>query len=209
MSQLLSWRLVAALGALAGLAFLLNALLTDDDSIAEVVDPEPTERYVDLVAPAFSVEHSDDFGIRRNGTTRGFADVYLDADRVVRIAPGTLGDLECGELQEIDRCAFFADLLGEAVVWFALVPQGPRSTAELPEVIDLDEGYAVLDNGWRIPYAEVIERECGGLDIPTFGDFLREYSEGSTSVVDLETGEVVSVRCSDKTVRNANRAPSG
>jgi hypothetical protein len=199
-SQLLSWRLVAALGALAGLALILNALLADDDSIAEVVDPEPTERYVDLVAPVFSVEHSDEFGVRPDGTTGGQADVYLDADRVVRIAPGTLGEIECDELQEIGRCALFADLLGEAVVWFALLPMEARSTAIVPEVLDLDEGYAVLANGWRIPYAQVIERECGGLDIPSFGDFLRDHGEGSTSVVDLETGEVVSVRCSDETI---------
>jgi hypothetical protein len=193
--QLLSWRLVAALGALAGLAFLLNAVLADDDSIAEIVEPTVAERNIDLIAPVFSIEHSDDFGVRRNGTTRGEADLYLDADRVVTVAPGTLGEVECEELDAVDRCAVFADLLGEAVVWYALVPQGPRSTAELPEVIDLHGGDAVLINGWRIPYPPVIERECGARDIPTFADFLRDHAEGSTSIVDLNTGEVVAVRC--------------
>ena len=133
---MLSWRLLAALGAVAGLALLLNAVLADDDTIAEITDPEPAERYVDLVAPVYSVEHSDNFGVRRNGTVRGNAELYLDEERVVRIVPGTLGEIECDELDEINRCALFADLLGEAVVWFALVPQAARSTAELPEVVE-------------------------------------------------------------------------
>ena len=202
MSQLLNWRLFAALGALVGLALLLNAVLADDESIAEVVDPTPMEREINLVAPVFSIEYSDNFAVKRNGTTRGYADLHIDANRVVRVAPGTPGEVECEDFDAINECAVFADLLGEAVVWFSLVPQGPRSTAELPEVIDLDEGDAVLINGWRIPYPPVIERDCGERDIPTFVDFLKNHGKGSTSVVDLETGEVVMVRCAEGKKKN-------
>ena len=110
-----------------------------------------------------------------SGVTTGFLDLTLDAERVVRIVPGTLGEIDCDELDGTNRCAVFADMLGDAVVWFAILPQAPRATVELPPIIDLDDGRAVFDNGWRIPYAPVIERECEGEDIPTFSDFLRRF----------------------------------
>lgn len=198
MRQLLSWRLLAALAALAGLTLLLNSLLEEDDAIEELVEPEVVERDIDLIAPIVSIEHSRDFRVRNDGTTRGYADLVLDTDRVMRVAPGTPGEVTCKNLDAVNRCAVFADLLGDAVLWFAVVPQGPRSTAELPEIVDLDDGDAVFVNGWRVPYPAVIERECGDEDIPTFADFLRRYGPGSTSVVDLRTQEVVLVRCGER-----------
>jgi hypothetical protein len=85
------------------------------------------------------------------------------------------------------------------VVWFALVPQTEGMTAELPAILDLDEGYALFGNGWRVPYAAVIERDCGDIDIPSFSDFLRDYGEDSVSIVDLNLQQVTEVRCGDKT----------
>ena len=90
-------------------------------------------------------------------------------------------------------------MLGDAVVWFALVPQTDDATAELPPILDLDEGYAMFGNGWRIPYAAVIERDCGDIDIPSFSDFLRDYGADSVSIVDLNLQQVTEVRCGDKT----------
>lgn len=196
MSQLLSWRLLAALAALAGLALLLNRVLEDDnDALVAVVEPTVAERRIDLIAPVFSVEKSDDFAVDAEGLTRGYADLVIDGSRVVRVVPGTPGEITCEDLESLNKCAVFADLLGEAVVWYAVVPQAPRATAELPPIVELDEGRAVFVNGWRIPYPAVIERECGDQDIPSFNDFLRSHSEGSTSIVDLRTQEVVAVRC--------------
>jgi hypothetical protein len=199
--QLINWRFFAALAALAGLVFLLNRIVADDDPIAEVLDATVQERDIDLIAPLFSIEKSDDFAVRPNGLTKGYADFVIDASRIVRVAPGTPGEVTCEELDGLNQCAVFADLLGEAVVWFAVVPQAPRSTAELPPIVDLDGGDAVFVNGWRIPYPPVIERECGDEDIPTFADFLRRFGPDSTSIVDLETQLVVSVRCGAEVVR--------
>ena len=53
-----------------------------------------------------------------------------------------------------------ADVLGDAVVWFALVPRAPRDTVDLPPIVDLHDGYAQFVNGWEVLYAPVIERDA-------------------------------------------------
>ncbi len=195
MRPLFTVRFIAAVAALVGLVLLVNTVIVDEEPLEAVVDPAPLDRRIDLIAPVFSTQQSADFEMGRREVESGFLDMILDGGRIVRAAPGTLGEITCEDLDAINRCALFVDLLGDAVVWFALVPQAPRSTAELPPVNDLQDGYALLDNGWQIRYPPVIERECGSLDIPSFSDFLRNYREGSTTVVDLATQEVVAVRC--------------
>lgn len=197
MRQLLNWRFVAAVAALAVLALIANAVFADDEAIESVIAPEQLERRIDLMAPVVSATSSEEFGISTDGTTTGFLDLALGGDRVMGIVPGTYGEIDCDDLGEPGRCAVFADLLGDAVVWFSVLPLAPRATAELPPIVELQDGDAVFVNGWRLPYAPVIERECGGEDIPTFSDFLRSHAEDSVSIVDLEAGEVVSVRCAD------------
>jgi hypothetical protein len=193
--QLFTWRFVAALVALAALALMVRAVFTDDDALEAVIEAAPIERAVDLIEPIETALESEDFVLRRDGTTTGLLELTLDAVRVVRIVPGTYGQIECDELDQPNRCAILADMLGDAVVWFAIVPQGPRSTVELPPITDLDDGKAVFANGWRIPYAPVIERDCDGEDIPTFSEFLRRFGPDSVTILDLETREVTSVRC--------------
>ncbi len=197
MRQLFNWRFVAAVAALAGLALLARAIFTDDSSIDAVIEPEPIERQIDLIEPIESATGLDAFEMSPAGVANGFLDLTLDAERVLRIVPGTLGQIDCDELDTANRCAVFADMLGDAVVWFAILPQAPRATVELPPILDLDDGRAVFDSGWRIPYAPVIERECGGEDIPTFSDFLRRFGPDSVTIVDLESRQVTSVRCGD------------
>jgi hypothetical protein len=195
--ELLSWRLVAALAALAGLAFVASSALSDDDALQAVVDPTPVERRIDLISPVIAPLPSDDFAVGDDGRTVGYLDLLLPGERTMRVAPGTLGEVSCEVLDEFNRCGVLADVLGDAVVWFALVPQQARATAELPPIVDLEEGYAVFENGWRIAYPPVIERECGDLDIPTFSDSLERHGPGSVSIVDLNTQEVTAVRCGD------------
>lgn len=193
MRQLFSWRFVAAIGAVAALGLLARAVLADDDPIDAVIDPDPIERSIDVLEPIVSVEQTIDFDV--DGVTTGYLDLGLPDDRTMRIAPGTFGEIECDELGEANRCAVFADTLGEAVIWFSILPVAPRNTVELGPIVDLVDGDAVFENRWRIPYAPVIERECDGEDIPTFADFLERFGPRSITVVDLETRQVVSARC--------------
>jgi hypothetical protein len=196
--QLFNWRFVAAVAALGVLALLARAILTDDNSIEAVIEPEIIERQIDLIEPIASATGADGTTQLPAGVTTSPIELTLDAERVLSIAPGTFGEISCEELDVANRCAVLADMLGNAVVWFAILPQAPRATVELEPIIDLDDGRAVFDNGWRIPYAPVIERDCGGEDIPTFSDFLRRFGPDSVTIVDLELRQVTSVRCGDE-----------
>ncbi len=151
MRQLFSWRFVAAIAALGALALLTRALFVTDDSIEAVIGPAPIERRIDVFQPIVSVEQSTEFMIAPTGVTTGYIDLVLTGDHVVRIPPGTLGEIACDELDQDNRCVLLADVLGEAVVWFSILPAAPRATVELPPIIDLDEGEAVFENGWRSP----------------------------------------------------------
>jgi hypothetical protein len=193
--ELLSWRLVAALGALAALAFLANSILADGDELQAVIDTTPPERRIDLIAPVIAPLPSEDFEVDDDGLTVGYLDLLLPGERTMRVAPGTPGEVTCEALDEFNGCGVLADVLGDAVIWFALVPQTEDATAELPPIVDLEEGYAVFENGWRIAYPPVIERECGDIDIPSFSDFLEDHGENSVSVVDLNLQQVTTVRC--------------
>jgi hypothetical protein len=194
--QLFNWRFVAAVAAVALLALLARAILADDSSIEAVIEPEVVERKIDLIEPIESATSSG-FTLSPSGVTTGFIDLTLDAERVLQIVPGTLGEIECDALDAANRCAVLADMLGDAVVWFTILPQAPRATVELPPILDLVDGRAVFESGWRIPYAPVIERDCAGEDIPTFSDFLRRFGPDSVTILDLETQQVTSVRCGD------------
>ena len=198
MRQLFNWRFVAAVAALGVLGLLARAILTDDNSIEAVIEPEIIERQIDLIEPIASATGVEGAGQLPAGVTTSPIELTLDAERVLSIAPGTFGEISCEELDVANRCAVLADMLGNAVVWFAILPQAARSTVELEPVIDLDDGRAVFANGWRIPYAPVIERDCGGEDIPTFSDFLRRFGPDSVTIVDLESRQVTTVRCGDE-----------
>ena len=194
MRQLFTWRFVAAVAALAGLALLVNAIFVDDDQLTAIVESEVSDRKIDFISSVFFMETSNDFGFGDDGLTEGFIDFVLPRRNVMRVAPGTPGIINC-DLRSSNRCVVFADLLGDAVIWFATLPKAERETVELPPILDLQDGFALFENGWQIRYAPVIDRFCEGEDIVSFSDFLRRFSPGSTSVVDLETQSVIEVRC--------------
>lgn len=208
---LLSIRFVAAVAALALLALGVNSVFSDDDDVIEaVVDATtPPERRVDLIELVESFERSPDFEIGANGETVGFIDMVIDEQRALRVVPGTPGVVECANLRNTRRCVVLADMLGEAVVWFAILPRGPRDTVILPPIVDLNDGYAIFENGWQIPYPPVIERNCDeSFDIRSFSDFLRRFGPNSTSTVDLETRQVTEVTCGEEVVATTTTVAS-
>jgi hypothetical protein len=187
--------MLAACAALLALAFIAKSVLLSSNSIQAVIDPTPVSRTVDLIAPVVAPIPSADFKVDRDGRTQGYMDLLLPGNRTMRIAPGTYGEVSCTELDQFNRCAVLADVLGDAVVWFALLPLATAGTVEVGPIVDLQAGKAVFENGWRIPYAPVIKRECGDIDIPSFRDFLRRFGPGSTTIVDLNAQQVTAVRC--------------
>lgn len=192
MRQIFSLRFFAAIGATAGLFLLLSLAFGGGDRVAELSEPEPIERRIDLVAEVFAPVATD-FELD-DGVTRGSLELVLDADRTVRVVSGTHGDITCDELDRIGACAVLADLLGDAVVWFALVPMGSAGTVEMPAIDVLEDGDAVLVNGWRVTYAPVLDRRCAQ-EFASYREFRAELGDAFTSIYSIDEGELVAVRC--------------
>lgn len=184
---------------------IVYGLFRDDGTIS----PDKVLRKVDLVASVDSFEADPDWSMVGTRTTGGQARLRLDDLRTVVIHEGTLVDDHttvpvCGDLSTPNRCVLLADMLGDAVVWFALVPADPRSGREfltLPGLIDMrangDEG--ILRNGWVLNLTTGVRRQCEGVDTRSLRDFINRFPDtGSFTVVSLTNDEVVAVRCADR-----------
>ncbi|MEX2626667.1 MAG: hypothetical protein WD225_07265 [Ilumatobacteraceae bacterium] len=193
MRQVFSLRFFAAIGATAGLFLLLSLVFGGGDRVAELSEPEPIERRIDLVAEVFAPVDTD-FELGDDGVTRGSLDLVLDADRTVQVVSGTHGEITCDELDRIGACAVVADLLGDAVVWFALVPMASDDIVEMPAIDVLEDDDAVLVNGWRVPYARVLDRRCAQ-QFASYREFRQELGDAFTSIYSIEERELVAVRC--------------
>ena len=194
MRQIFTVRFFAAVGAVLGLFVLLTVLFRGDGSVAELVaEEEPMERRIDLVALVFSTSSTDP-ALGDDGLTTGSINLVLDQERTVRILPGTPGEINCPALEEVAKCAVIADLLGDAVVWFAIVPLASSQTVALPAIVDLDDGYATLANGWQLPYAPILERQCAR-DFESFAEFREELGTEFTSIYRFVEGEITDVVC--------------
>jgi len=193
MRQIFTVRFFAAVGALLGLLVLLTVMFRGDDSVAEFVEREPMVRRIDLVALVFSTT-SENFAIGDDGFTTGSIDLVLDQERTMRIVPGTAGEANCAALAEVAKCAVVADLLGDGVVWFAIVPLASSQTVALPAIVSLDDGYATLTNGWQLPYAPILERQCAR-DFESFTELREELGDAFTSIYRFADGEITDVVC--------------
>ena len=194
MRQFFTWRIWAAFALLIGLALLVTTLMSSSAT------PGPTEasasaRSIDFVSVLYSVAPSPDFSIV-NGVTVGSADAIIDGHRTMHIVPGTLGSNTCpGFSTEIGKCAVLANLLGDAVVWFAMVPveTGPTVTAP-PIVALLKNGFVELQNGWVLKAASTVDRVCPQ-ETTSLTDFIARFGPASTTVIDVSKQRVMSVQC--------------
>jgi hypothetical protein len=107
----------------------------------------------------------------------------------------------CSDFATPNACVFLADMLGDAVVWFALVQADTVSGREflrLPGLVDMqsngDEG--ILRNGWILKLATPVKRQCENTDTSSLRDFINRFPDTSSeSVLNLITDNVVSVKC--------------
>lgn len=171
-----------------------------------VVPDVAATRRIDTFAVAESVNVDTGWSVVDGETTAAMR-LSLDDLRTLTIPAGTLaheGDFvpTCTSFAVARSCVFLADMLGEAVVWFALVPADRVRGTErltLPGLVDMrsngDEG--VLANGWVVPLATPVARDCGDTDTSNLREFIVRFGgEASRSVVDLVRDEVVRVQCS-------------
>lgn len=192
-------------GALVAALFLGNGIYSTLSGDA-ALEPTDVLHRIDLTASVVSVNTdsgwSQDDGITRSGALR----LSLDDLRVLTIPEGTMVDdydavPACTDFVTPNACVLLADMLGEAVVWFALVPADKADGLQyltLPGLIDMqangDEG--ILRNGWVVKLATPVARQCGDTDTSSLRDFITRFPDtASTSLVNLTTDTVVSVSC--------------
>jgi hypothetical protein len=195
--QFFTVRFWLTIAALVGLAGLLWWVLPRDRDFAAVDAPDedaslPVERDIDLIEPLFSAAGSADLV---DGRTTGELQLVIDAARNVRIPPGTTGEITCATLDQVGTCAFAADLLGEAVLWFSVFPGDARGTLNLPAVRELrDQNQVLLANDWVVPRAEVVTRTCDQ-DTTSLGDFVRTFGDNAVAVWSVSAQRIIRVVC--------------
>lgn len=198
----MSRRILAVLLAVLVAAIVLFAMR---DSSSEISVTQ-TLRTVDLVASVNSI-NVDSGWSQENGVTSGGAmRMSLDDLRVLTVQEGTLAaeygsSSACTDFVKPNACVLLADMLGDAVVWFALVPSdvlAGREFLTLPGLVDMqangDEG--ILRNGWVVKLATPVKRECGDVVTSSLRDFITRFPDQlSKTILNLTTDNVVSVKC--------------
>lgn len=197
MRQFVSFRFWLTIAALVGLTFgLWYVLVRKDDSVAVIGKPVHavvTDHRINLLQPVYSITATPGFEMV-DGIANGEMHLALDASRTMVVKPGTPGQITCSKLAEINQCIVAADLLGDGVVWFSLIPNPQRASLVLPGITAVHkENWVLLANGWEVARSEVVERNC---DASSLDDFVHQYGgELSTSTYSFEQQEITKVTC--------------
>ena len=197
MRQFVSFRFWLTIAVLIGLVFgLWYVLVRKDDSVAVIGKPthtEVTQHRINLLQPVYSIAASPGFTMV-DGVASGDMQLALDATRTMVVKAGTPGSITCSRLAEINQCIVAADLLGDGVVWFSLIPNPQRASLVLPGVTAVHkDNWVLLSNGWEVARSEVVERNC---DTSGLGDFVNQYGgDLSTSTFSFEQQEITKVTC--------------
>jgi hypothetical protein len=195
MRQFITWRFWLSLVALVVLTGGLIVLTRDDaPPVALPADLQPVEREIDLVGLVFLAQADAGFTIIDGRTTERLL-IRIDGFRYVDIVRGTPGENRCDALDQLAGCVIVADLLGNAVLWFSMLPSEPRNVVTLPAVVELREGSrALLANGWVVRHAETIRRNCE-TDTSSLGDFIEQFGTSSTSTFSIDEQQLTAVTC--------------
>jgi hypothetical protein len=197
MRQFISPRFWLSIAALVGLVYgLWYLLVRKDDTVAVVGQPAAAalaEHRVNLVLPVYGIQADPGFAIV-GGVTTGDMHLALDATRTMVVKAGTPGQITCSKLAEINQCIVAADLLGDAVVWFSLIPNPQRASLLLPGITEVrSDNWVLLENGWEVARNEVVERNC---DATGLVDFVRQFGGTlSTSTFSFEQQAITKVTC--------------
>lgn len=163
-------------------------------------------RKIDLVASVDAIEFDADWTQDGPRTSGGQMRLDLDDLRRVVIFESTMVDdyttvPACTDFITPNACVLLADMLGDAVVWFALVAADKSLGQEfltMPGLIDMqangDEG--ILRNGWVFNLTNGVRRECQDIDTSTLRNFITRFPDAqSTTLVNMTTDNVVAVSC--------------
>lgn len=211
MRQFLSPRFWLSIGALAGLFLLLTAIFggaTPSSGSEPAPVEDVTARRIDLVQWVFLANPAPGFALDEGLTTADLS-LQLDGTRTMMIKAGTPGVVTCPTITSAATCTVAADLLGDAVLWFALVPGAPGQNIVLPGVVSLQQGgWVTLANGWEVRRASTVDRSCAD-DTTSLLDFVRTYGEGATATFSFEQQAVVRVTCPNPDDTTTTSTPTG
>ncbi len=199
MKYFLSIRPWAALGILVALGAVILGVFVVVESRDSGVTGEPIPHRVELVAVVTAVQAPENWAVVE-GKTVGEATLALDDGRSVTITGNTIGEISCTDFSSPNSCVLLADVLGPAVVWFALVPADERNGDEvltLPALVDMLDGgdLGVTSNGWVVRLTTGVERTCD-TETVSLRDFINKFSpDSSVTILDLLRDEVTEVVC--------------
>jgi len=195
MRQFFTWGFWLSLLALAAMTFGAYRLTRPSDAVSAVIeDVSVPDRHIDLIGLIYLAEADPGFALV-DGRTTANMQIRIDGFRYMNIKPDTPGENRCAELTDLARCAVATDLLGEAVLWFSIIPLGTRNQVLLPAITEIrDDGTVRLENGWIVQHADTVKR-LGCDDTTSLTDFITRYGEGSATAFSLDEQSVVSVTC--------------
>ena len=199
MRHFLSARFAAAVGIPIVVAFLIYAVLMNSGSSSQ--SASKVVHFVNYTASVNIVQAESGWSVVQ-GTSRSTARLALDDARTVFIAEGTPGEITCTDFSNPNACVLIAELLGDAVVWFALTPATSETLLTrlaLPPVVDMMNGgdFAVLDNGWVIPLATPTKRSCSTPTV-SLREFINKFASNMKVSLNLSTDQIDVVTCTSE-----------
>jgi hypothetical protein len=194
--QLLTLRFFQTLIALLALTGVVMLIASHNENAKpKVLISEPAGRNVDFVSLVQTAQLPPGFGMIGG---RANADFYLviDATRTMLVKEGTPGEIDCPRIAEPSQCIVAADLLGDGVLWFSLIPgTAAGANVPLPAVVELlPGGWVRLANDWVVQHAPKVERSCVD-DTSSLTNFIETYGETATSTYNVEQQRIVRVTC--------------
>jgi hypothetical protein len=186
--------------ALAGLAVGLKVVLSGRSTAATTNDgaaaAASTDHMIDLVTGVFVVQPADGFTMV-DGKAGADLAVLIDGTRTMIVTKGTPGEISCPQLTSVGQCTVAAELLGDAVLWFSIIPGKAAPTLELPGITALLHDNRVrLANGWVVRRAASVIRSCND-DTTSLKEFVTTFGRLATSTFNVEQQQIVRVTCAD------------
>src|SRR5688500_11017045 len=125
------WLSIVAVLALLGVLYL-NVRDAEVGKPAEAGGPNARE--VDTVTRVLAARLDPGWTVR-DGVTVGTAEIETGYGATLSIKSGTYGELQCDALAAPGGCYLMADMLGNAVVWFVVLPYPETADrASLPAI---------------------------------------------------------------------------
>ena len=199
MRHFLSARFAGALGIPIVVAFLIYVVLMNSGSPSQ--SASKVVHFVNYTASVNIVQAESGWSVVQ-GTSRLTARLALDDARTVFIAEGTPGEITCTDFSTPNACVLIAELLGDAVVWFALTPATSETLLTrlaLPPVVDMLNGgdFAVLSNGWVVPLATPTKRSCSTPTV-SLREFINKFASNMNVSLNLSADQIDVVTCTSE-----------